>query len=146
MESFQRITRKKNIFARIEISPNDYVLSLFDRENNRIPTHQLSAGERQLLAVSILWGLSQAAGRPLPAIIDTPLGRLDGPHRSLLVHNYFPAASHQVILLSTDQEIDGTLYPKLERSIAKEYLIEFDEFTLSSEVRNGYFNFEEVAS
>lgn len=144
MESFQRITRKKNIFSRIEISPKDYMLSLFDRENKHIPTHQLSAGERQLLAVSILWGLSQAAGRPLPAIIDTPLGRLDGPHRSLLVSNYFPAASHQVILLSTDQEIDETLYSKLSDSIALEYLIEFDESELSSNITSGYFDFDKV--
>lgn len=143
LDSFQHITRKKNMFARIEIAPTDYRLSLIDRTGKIIPSHQLSAGERQLLAVSILWGLSRAAGRPLPAIIDTPLGRLDGKHRSKLVKNYFPNASHQVILLSTDQEIDGVLHPQLSGSIAKEYLIEFNEETSSSEVREGYFDFEE---
>lgn len=144
LESFQSITRKKKMFTRIEIAASDYRLSLYDRKGNVIPSYQLSAGERQLLAVSILWGLSRAAGRPLPAIIDTPLGRLDGEHRSKLVNNYFPAASHQVILLSTDQEIDETLYPQLSHAISKEYLIEFNEGTLSSEVRAGYFDFAEA--
>jgi DNA sulfur modification protein DndD len=144
LESFQKITRKKEMFTRVEINPLDYRLSLFDRKGFIVPSYQLSAGERQLLAISILWGLSRASGRLLPTIIDTPLGRLDGEHRSKLVKNYFPFASHQVILLSTDQEIDSTLQPQLNHAIAKEYLIEFNEDTMSSEVRNGYFDFAET--
>lgn len=144
LESFQCITRKKNMFARIEIAATDYRLSLYDSQGNQVPSYQLSAGERQLLAVSILWGLSRAAGRPLPAIIDTPLGRLDGEHRSKLVKNYFPAASHQVILLSTDQEIDDVLYSQLSNKISKEYIIEFNNRTLGSEIRQGYFDFCEA--
>lgn len=144
LQSFQRITRKKNVFSRIEIGAKDYRLSLYDRHGKLIPSHQLSAGERQLLAISILWGLSQAAGRPLPAIIDTPLGRLDGQHRSKLVSNYFPTASHQVILLSTDEEINANLYSQISKSVSREYLIEFDETSLSSEIREGYFDFDEA--
>jgi DNA sulfur modification protein DndD len=37
----------------------------------------------------------------LPAIIDTPMARLDARHREHLVERYFPNASHQVIILST---------------------------------------------
>jgi DNA sulfur modification protein DndD len=146
LESFQSITRKTKMFERIEISPVDYRLSLFDHSGHQVPTHQLSAGERQLLAVSILWGLSRASGRSLPAIIDTPLGRLDGKHRDKLVKNYFPKASHQVILLSTDQEIDENLYGKLKRVTSQEYLIEYSEQQQSSEIQPGYFNFDEALS
>jgi DNA sulfur modification protein DndD len=146
LESFQTITRKPKMFERIEISPEDYRLSLFDHEGNQVPTHQLSAGERQLLAVSILWGLSRASGRSLPAIIDTPLGRLDGQHRQKLVKNYFPKASNQVILLSTDREIDAELHAKLRRVTTHEYLIEYSEEEQSSEIHPGYFTFDEAYS
>ncbi|OON62703.1 DNA sulfur modification protein DndD [Massilia sp. KIM] len=144
LESFQSVTRKPKMFERIEISPVDYRLSLFDHSGNQVPSHQLSAGERQLLAVSILWGLSRASGRSLPAIIDTPLGRLDGQHRNKLVKNYFPKASHQVILLSTDQEIDEDLYGKIKRVTSQEYLIEYSEEKQSSEIHEGYFTFDEA--
>lgn len=146
LESFQAITRKNKMFERIEISPIDYRLSLFDYSGNRIPSHQLSAGERQLLAVSILWGLSRASGRSLPAIIDTPLGRLDGEHRNKLVKNYFPKASNQVILLSTDQEIDEDLHSKIKRVTSREYLIEYNQQHQSSEIQPGYFTFDEAYS
>lgn len=144
LESFKSITRKPKMFERIDISPEDYRLSLFDHEGNQVPSHQLSAGERQLLAVSILWGLSRASGRSLPAIIDTPLGRLDGHHRQKLVKNYFPKASSQVILLSTDKEIDAELREKLSRVTTHEYLIEYRHEQQSSEIYPGYFDFNEA--
>lgn len=146
LESFLNITRKHKMFERIEISPVDYRLSLFDENGTQVPSHQLSAGERQLLAVSILWGLSRASGRSLPAIIDTPLGRLDGQHRNKLVKNYFPKASSQVILLSTDQEIDEDLYGKIKRVTSREYLIEYSQEQQSSEIQPGYFTFDEAYS
>ena len=59
-----------------------------------------------MLAVAILWGLAKASKSAAPTIIDTPLGRLDSEHRLNLVEQYFPSASNQVILLSTDEEIN----------------------------------------
>ena len=61
----------------------------------------------------MLWALGRTSGRPLPVIIDTPLARLDSDHRRLLVENYFPQASHQVILLSTDTEVDQLYFDLL---------------------------------
>jgi hypothetical protein len=53
----------------------------------------------------MLWALAKTSGRPLPIIIDTPLARLDSDHRKLLAQHYFPVASHQMLILSTDTEI-----------------------------------------
>jgi DNA sulfur modification protein DndD len=100
---------------------------------------RLSAGERQLLAVSLLWGLAKASRRPLPAIIDTPLGRLDSSHRRHLVERYFPHASHQVLLLSTDEEIGGEYLDAIRPSVGHSYLLEFNEAERSSTVKPGYF-------
>jgi DNA sulfur modification protein DndD len=68
------------------------------------------------------------SGRRLPIAIDTPLGRLDSSHRGNLIEKYFPSASHQVILLSTDTEIDQIGVQKLRENevIAREFLLEYN--------------------
>jgi DNA sulfur modification protein DndD len=58
-----------------------------------------------------MWALKEASGAPMPVIVDTPLGRLDSDHRLSVVQNYFPRASHQVVLLATDAEVDDQIWP-----------------------------------
>jgi DNA sulfur modification protein DndD len=72
-------------------------------------------------------------------VIDTPLGRLDGSHRENLLDRYFPYASHQVILLSTDTEIDEEAYERLRRHVGRSYRLEFDPATNATTVQRGYF-------
>ena len=77
------------------------------RVGNELDAKQLSAGEKQIYAIAMLEALAKTSGRRLPIIIGTtPLGRLDSKHREQLVNAYFPHASQQVIVLSTDTEID----------------------------------------
>ncbi len=139
LDSFHQMIRKEHFINKIEIDPNNYTLTFYTSSHERLLPESLSAGERQLLAVSVLWGLSRASGRPLPAIIDTPLSRLDGKHRQNLVDNYFHQASHQVILLSTDEEINQKYYQILKPAIGREYHITYDEKKQSSIVKDGYF-------
>jgi DNA sulfur modification protein DndD len=139
LESYQVLMRKKSIVSGIRINAESFEPTLYGKDRNNVPLDRLSAGERQLLAVAILWALSKASGRPLPTVIDTPLGRLDGKHRENLVSSYFPAASHQVILLSTDTEIDENYYASLQMSLGREYSIEYDESIQASQVIDGYF-------
>jgi DNA sulfur modification protein DndD len=72
-------------------------------------------------------------------VIDTPLGRLDASHRSNLIERYFPNASHQVLLLSTDEEIDEKYYEKLKPWVGRSYLLEFDDSIGATRVKPGYF-------
>jgi DNA sulfur modification protein DndD len=139
LDSFQQLIRKDDFITDIQIDPNSYTLTLYTPTHEVLSAESLSAGERQLLAISVLWGLSRASGRPLPAIIDTPLSRLDGKHRQNLVDNYFPKASHQVILLSTDEEINKKYYRHLKPAIGREYHILFDADKQSSVINPGYF-------
>ena len=104
-----------------------------------IPKHRLSEGEKQVFAVSVLWGLAQSSPRPLPAIIDTPMARLDSEHRLHLIERYFPNASHQVIILSTDTEVDQNFYAKLQPHITRAYHLDYDESEKATVAREGYF-------
>ena len=82
-------------------------------------------GEKQLFAQAMLKALAEVSGRKLPMIIDTPLARLDSIHRDRLVENFYPTASHQVIILSTDTEIDISYKEKLTPYLAQSYLLNF---------------------
>ena len=97
-------------------------------------------GERQLLATALLWGLSKTTGQRLPTIVDTPVARLDSTHRTHLVERYFPKASHQVVLLSTDEEIVGDYKTKLEPAIGKTYFLDYDNVDSRTQIKPGYFS------
>src|SRR5438034_10409639 len=87
----------------------------------------------------MLWGLARASARPLPAVIDTPMARLDAAHRQHLVERYFPNASHQVIVLSTDTEVDRRYYEMLQPAIARAYHLRYDERSWPTGPAGGYF-------
>lgn len=129
----------KEIFLKVDIDPETFFVTLYDSENNAIPKDQLSAGEKQMYAIAILWALARTSGRPLPFIVDTPLGRLDSGHRLNLVQNFFPVASHQVIIFSTDTEVDEKYFEELQDDIAKSYKLEYDKNDGRTKVESGYF-------
>ena len=78
-----------------------------------------------MFATAVLWALAKTSGKPLPFIIDTPLARLDVEHRQNLIEKFFPIASHQVIIFSTDAEIDYQNYMKLLPYISTSYAMEY---------------------
>ena len=130
--------RKRGSIDRAVIDPKTFAVELYDSADQRINKNKLSAGEKQIYAVAMLDALARTSGNHLPIIIDTPLGRLDSQHRNRLVNKYFPSASHQVILLSTDTEIDLHHYSDLERHCVKKLHITFD-WIADARVRTGYF-------
>ena len=136
---FKILHRKKNFIKSIKIDTTEFNLKISDNKDTEVNTEVLSAGERQLLAVAILWGLAKASNSAAPTIIDTPLGRLDSEHRLNLVEKYFPTASKQVILLSTDEEIDKKYHKFISPYLARSYKIEYDEKLNGSKLTEGYF-------
>lgn len=137
-EALRNLFRKENFIAHVKIDPETFEIALRETDGKPIAAELLSAGERQLLATSLLWALAKAAGRQIPTAIDTPLGRLDSVHRQKLVDSYFPRASHQVILLSTDEEISGAYYQMLIPSISHSFTLKYDSATRSSHIEDGY--------
>lgn len=142
LESFRQLLRKRKLVKRIKINPSNFEVTLQGENGDFLTFDRLSAGEKQLLATSLLWGVARASGKPMPTVIDTPLGRLDSSHRGRLVNHYFPNASHQVFLLSTDEEINGQYYEALKPYISRAYLLNYSEEDQKTQIREGYFNDE----
>lgn len=139
LESFQKLLRKSGLITGLTINPETFEATLYGRDGMPLPFDRLSAGERQLLATSMLWGLARASGRPVPMVIDTPLGRLDSDHRKNLVERYFPNASHQVLLLSTDEEIIEGYFRALKPYVSRTFLLDHDEGSGATRIKEGYF-------
>ncbi|MBE9223057.1 DNA sulfur modification protein DndD [Cyanobacterium stanieri LEGE 03274] len=138
---FRYLLHKSNFVGKVIINTDNFALNLYDNLGNLITKNRLSAGEKQLLAIALLWALARVSGRQLPVVIDTPLGRLDSSHRNNLLERYFPTASHQVILLSTDTEIGEAEVELLRQQnvIAKEYLLDYNSPQNQTTIKSGYF-------
>jgi DNA sulfur modification protein DndD len=145
-ESFRFLLRKQTLVERVVIDPATFAITLYDAAGQPLPKRRLSEGEKQIFAVAVLWGLARAAARPLPAVIDTPMARLDDAHRRHLVERYFPNASHQVLLFSTDTEVDRPFYQALRPALARAYHLRYDEATRVTAGEAGYFWKEEAGS
>ncbi len=139
LECFNRLLRKDEFILDVEIDPDNFSILLYTKHKTPIHRNKLSEGEKQIYAVSMLWALTICSGRPLPFIIDTPLGRLDSEHRERIVNEFFPNASHQMVILSTDTEIDQVYFQDLMPYVAKTYSLEFDEKENATKVVPGYF-------
>lgn len=138
LDSITMIMRKHNFINDIKIDSN-YQIQLQRGDGNYIYKSMLSNGEKQIYAISMLLALAEVSGRPLPFVIDTPLARLDSSHRDNIIKNFFPNASHQVIIFSTDTEIDKMYFEELAPHITRVYHLQYDDQTLSSSADEGYF-------
>ena len=139
VECFGILCRKHSLVKRIDINPQTFATTLYDVQNRSIAKDELSAGEKQIYAISLLWGLAKASGRPLPMIIDTPLGRLDSDHRQRMIERYFPNASHQVVVLSTDTELDKQNFEILSPQVSHAYHLVYNQIEGNTNVQESYF-------
>ncbi|MCE9840196.1 DNA sulfur modification protein DndD [Proteus sp. G2618] len=138
--AYHKLARKEDLQLNAHINPETFDVELIDETGAVINRKLLSAGEKQIYAIAILEALAKTSGRDLPVIIDTPLGRLDSQHRDKLINHYFPFASHQVVLLSTDTEVDERYFvDQLRDDISHAYEIVFNAHTKSSKLKSGYF-------
>ena len=87
----------------------------------------------------------KASQRPLPVVVDTPLARLDLEHRRRLLTEYLPNVSHQVVVLSTDTEVDVAAAADLEAVTARRIFLAHDLGSAATAVEEGYFSSTEEA-
>ena len=139
VEGFNQLSHKPDRIKRVKIDPQTFAVTLYDTHNRPLLKEELSAGEKQIYTTALLWGLAKTSGKALPMILDTPLGRLDSNHRQLLIERYFPYASHQVVLLSTDTEIKGPLHSLLEPYVSRTFHLAYQQTEGRTTIEEGYF-------
>lgn len=137
-ECYKKLANKKNLIKRIEMDPESLNVKYISEDEREIGRDTLSAGEQQLMVISILWALAICSKKKLPVIIDTPLSRLDSLHRTALISTYFPNAGEQTIILSTDSEIDSKYYELMKADVGDEFTLNYDERTKSTSIKRGY--------
>lgn len=106
---------------------DDYNLSVIHKSGLE-SIGSLSAGQRQVLALSFIAALNSVSGFKLPIIIDTPLGRISKETR-LNIASKLPEflEDKQVTLLVTDEEYTDEVRKKLGKNVGKEYEISLKE-------------------
>ncbi len=141
---YKKLANKKNLISWIHMDPVTLDFSYIDNEGGLVPKESLSAGEKQLMVISLLWALAICSQKKLPVIIDTPLSRLDSNHRVALITTYFPQASDQTIILSTDSEIDRHYYNIMKDDVGDEFTLAYNDVLKCSTIEKGYFAGERI--
>ena len=136
---YKQLANKKNLIQEIVMNPETLDMQYLDEKGNEVSKESLSAGEKQLMVIAIVWALALCSKKKLPVIIDTPLSRLDSQHRTSIISTYFPNASDQTIILSTDTEIDQNYYEMMKNSVGDEFTLVYSEETKSTSIKKGYF-------
>jgi DNA sulfur modification protein DndD len=98
-----------------------------------------SAGERQIFAMALYQSLAEIRTAELPFVIDTPLARIDREHRKNILANFFARLPGQVIILSTDEEINGESISLIREKMSDIYLIKHQSSGTSTANRDSYF-------
>lgn len=119
----------------LEEQEDDKQIKLYER----VELSKISKGERQIFILSLYWAIIKISGQKIPFIIDTPYARIDARHRKAISQIFFPNISEQVIILSTDEEINEEYYRIIKPFVEKEYLLLNDENDNRTTILDKYF-------
>ena len=113
--------------------------SAFLTLRTKVDINGFSSGEKQIYILCLYWALLKASDIEIPFIIDTPYARIDETHRNNITNEYLSTISDQVIILSTNTEIDEKAYREIKPKLNGEYLIKYDDKNRKTIQRKGYF-------
>ncbi len=113
--------------------------STFLNLRTKVDIDEFSSGEKQIYILCLYWALLKSSEIEIPFIIDTPYARIDDTHRNNITSEYFSTISDQVIILSTNTEIDEKSYKIIKPKLSSEYLIEYDNKNKKTIQNKGYF-------
>jgi DNA sulfur modification protein DndD len=133
-KQFFELIWKKESFKDVRIDEN-YNISVV-HESGMEAMGSLSAGERQVLALSFMAALNSVSGFNAPIIVDTPLSRLSREPKNNIAKN-LPnyLEGKQVVLLVTEEEYTADVRERLRERVGKEYRIHFKKMQDVSEAK-----------
>jgi len=102
---------------------SDFNINVFDKNMNPMDILSSSSGQKQIIATALIWGISEYISEEIPMIIDTPLGRLDEKNQSLILNQFYPNASSQVLILPTPSELRNEGFKNLEDNISQVFTL-----------------------
>lgn len=125
-QQFLDLIWKKNTYEGVKIG-DDYNISV-PHVSGREALGTLSAGERQVCALSFMAALNSVSGFEVPLVIDTPLARISRePRKNIAMNlpNYLEGT--QVTLLVTEEEYTPEVRNQLSKRVGRTYAIDFLE-------------------
>ena len=143
-QCFRSLVEKDSLIRAIKVDTDTLDVTIWGSDGKEVLKTQLSAGEQQMFAVSIIWALALTSGYKAPVVIDTPMARLDSSNRANFVTKYLPAASSQVVVLSTDEEINGRYLDMIRGNVADSYTLLYNEDAQCTSIVSGYFREEDT--
>ncbi len=135
-EMYHSLENKDDLVDEIKIDPVTFTITLYGFEREVVNKKTLSAGEKEIFALSVLWGLSTLSTYHLPVVVDSLLARLDQSHVDKIGQYFLPNAGKQVIVLSHDREVDADMHQLLLPYISNEYVLSYDQ---KHKISSGYF-------
>ena len=113
-EGFKLLSRKASSVKSVTVSPTDYSPSIgMDGYEGNWLDRDLSATEKQHVGLSMLYAICKLSRISLPVVVDTPVSRMDKEHKGWSVTNFYPQLSHQVIVLTTSDDLSDGLFEEL---------------------------------
>ena len=123
---FDSLIRKDDFIKEIRVDEETGEIMLFNPLGGKLPKENLSAGEKQIYILSILFGIISMSKYKVPLVFDTLLGRLDHMHKTHIVNSFIKECGEQVIILATDTEIDEQYFELLKPMLSSYYKIDYD--------------------
>lgn len=104
---------KENYDAAMLKIHDDFTINLYDKRGKAMDILSSSSGQKQIIATALIWAVSEYLNTEMPMVIDTPLGRLDDKNQELLIRNFYPEISNQIIMLPTPSELRAEGFKEL---------------------------------
>ena len=135
---FRELTNAPGLIETIQIDGDSVELKLLNRSGELLAEDQ-SAGQKAILAFTLIASVVELSNRQVPAVVDTPLARLDMLHKKNALSGFFPCLGPQVIILSTDTEIGRDEVEQLSPVLATKHHLQLDAGTGQTDIKDGYF-------